>query len=573
MSGHHPLKTLCALLFAGPALATVSVGTSPGAGTCDFTTISDAINALPPGGDQIRVLNNQVFNEDLFIDQNVDIVGGFDTCDDTNTNTHGSARTQIVGSSLGPVVSIDSPAIIGVRLANVWIQGGDGGSGGGGGVRVNARGALYLTDALLLANSAQNGGGLYVTNADAFDLDVFIQDTDIAGNTAGLAGGGIYCSGNVNMMMDEESTITGNSATNGGGVLVEDFCFFSSFAGIDSNDSAALVGIMNNSATQSGGGIHARLRGQALLSGAIDPATGYGLAGQPVSVSNNSAGEKGGGIFVTGNSSHAFVRQSQFYSNHAGLDGGAIAVDDNGTLIADDSGACWRQTTCNTFEHNSADRWGGGIAIADGGGVALNDTAHIGNRADLGAAIYMRDETSLLYLDGNVLYQNGNFGSGQWADQYLVRVFGGLAQLRQTTIADNDVTTATLGVSDGGGAADVSILNSILLGQGLTPVSYIGMPTTNNDCLLVDEQGQLTGTIIFSVDPQFVDRANANYHLSAVSPGIDMCSDSGGPRHDYEAQSRGWDDPTIGNVGGAFDVGADESYLSDTVFASGFGEY
>ncbi|MCB1586900.1 MAG: hypothetical protein KDI52_11495, partial [Xanthomonadales bacterium] len=70
-------------------------------------------------------------------------------------------------------------------------------------------------------------------------------------------------------------------------------------------------------------------------------------------------------------------------------------------------------------------------------------------------------------------------------------------------------------------------------------------------------------------DPQFVNRANRDYHIAATSPVRDLCDASDllfGKDMDFE--NRGWDDPTIS--GDPYDVGADETYASDIIFEDGF---
>ena len=49
-----------------------------------------------------------------------------------------------------------------------------------------------------------------------------------------------------------------------------------------------------------------------------------------------------------------------------------------------------------------------------------------------------------------------------------------------------------------------------------------------------------------------------------------MCDEVSSLWPDFEGQPFGYDDPNQANLIGASDAGADESYLSDTIFAHGF---
>ncbi|MCB1605031.1 MAG: hypothetical protein KDI59_10305 [Xanthomonadales bacterium] len=67
---------------------------------------------------------------------------------------------------------------------------------------------------------------------------------------------------------------------------------------------------------------------------------------------------------------------------------------------------------------------------------------------------------------------------------------------------------------------------------------------------------------------------NRDFHIdSALSPAVDYCDNSktGTLQQDIDYEIRGWDDPNVpGNVFGAFDVGADETYENDVIFRNGF---
>ena len=60
-------------MFITTAKSWVSVGSSPGFGSCTYSTIQQALDSNEA---EIRVLNNQDFFENIEIDHSVDIKGG-----------------------------------------------------------------------------------------------------------------------------------------------------------------------------------------------------------------------------------------------------------------------------------------------------------------------------------------------------------------------------------------------------------------------------------------------------------------------------------------------------------------
>lgn len=112
-------------------------------------------------------------------------------------------------------------------VSGVTITGGAG-HGWGGGIAISDGGTVTLTDLRITGNSSGPspdpasgvkqgaGAGLFVLDADR----VTVLDSEISNNTAtsdgvGAPGGGVYASGPMSIV---NSTITGNSATNGGGI-------------------------------------------------------------------------------------------------------------------------------------------------------------------------------------------------------------------------------------------------------------------------------------------------------------------------------------------------------------------
>lgn len=157
-----------------------------------------------------------------------------------------------------------------VTISGVTLQHGNPGSGmGGGGIIVSGgapRAQLTLLNSIVIANTAQLGGGIYNAGNGAAAV---IQDSLILSNTAQTSGGGIANSGDLTLL---NSTVAQNQARSGGGV--EHFGFSMKLT----NST-----VSGNSAADNGGGL--TNRGDALILNAT--------------FSNNTASgaENGGNIF------------------------------------------------------------------------------------------------------------------------------------------------------------------------------------------------------------------------------------------------------------------------------------
>ncbi|MCB1586466.1 MAG: hypothetical protein KDI52_09300, partial [Xanthomonadales bacterium] len=130
-----------------------------------------------------------------------------------------------------------------------------------------------------------------------------------------------------------------------------------------------------------------------------------------------------------------------------------------------------------------------------------------------------------------------------------------------------DVIGSSLRI-DGG---SYTLENSIIYDPdpGVT-ASMTGVTGIEN-CLVVnssDGLNQFTQSLV--AFPNFIDVANRDYHVRGHSEAADLCPETPNSlTKDFEGQNI-WDDPSQVNIFGFRDAGADETYLSDTIFASGF---
>ena len=182
----------------------------------------------------------------------------------------------------------------------------------------------------LTANSAQFGGGIFNSNY----ATAMVMDCTLTGNSASSSGGGIYnaatgSGAGPGLTVEADSglsTISGNSAANGGGI--------DNAAG-----ATAMVfdtTISMNSATDSGGGIFNAGTLTVESDDASVPMSDPNRTDQAISsaVSGNSADVDGGGIENAAGAS-AVVSECTISMNSATRSGGGI--DNAGNLTVDSS--------------------------------------------------------------------------------------------------------------------------------------------------------------------------------------------------------------------------------------------
>ena len=254
-----------------------------------------------------------------------------------------------------------------------------------------------------------SGGGLWVKRNGNVVLD---ENVVVSGNHAKYAGGGVYVSGsNASFFMMDGTSITNNSAKNGGGLAQDSTGCLNIYSG----------SISNNTATNNGGGIwYGGGSGAALnlLGGEISGNTagndGGGVyANRSVfsmsansSITNNTAGRSGGGVFFGGD---MFVPEGTISGNTAPNDPEigakdansiptyAIVVDsaiDNGSVEADRASAKFGETVTLTATPASEVYILGSLTVtgADGSSVALTGNTFVMPRMDVTVTATFREK-------------------------------------------------------------------------------------------------------------------------------------------------------------------------------------
>jgi len=261
---------------------------------------------------------------------------------------------------------------IAVALRDLVIKNGDV-TGSGGGLRCSADPAAFLDveSVTLTANHATgNGGGAHILGCIAE-----LGDMTIDHNTAGGDGGGINGAGAGGPHLSN-STVTENSASAGGGVAGQ--------------VRVAATTISQNGAESGGGVCSCSLAGMTLYRSTIvgnHADFGGGVIGDPVqftmsesTVRNNQADIDGGGVLLTGSfHDRTPIQRTTIEGNTATGNGGGI--HSSGTNAVN-------RIVGSTISGNTAAS-GGGVWHTGGGGsrVHLSDSTVTANSASSGAGL------------------------------------------------------------------------------------------------------------------------------------------------------------------------------------------
>lgn len=588
--------------------ATVA-NSGPDVNDCDFriggTVIQDAIDDAN-NYEEIRIVSGTYPENLTLTNRDITIKGGYASCADA-INDIVTLNDQAVDTIVEPVQPTSNPAlaIIGndatrntVNITNMHFTGGvDNFLLTAGGISTFADDLqLNLTHVWIQGNEGLLGGGLAIVGGNT---DVYARNLMVIGNTADQ-GGGIFCTGTeASIVIDYNNPLTdrfgiyANTATdvddgNGGGALIDSGCSLSHYVGTSTPTLSLpfdIRGFILNFAAQNGGAVAVTNGGRAGLYGYQFCFIGcYGDNDNPVTLLGNEADNDensdgaGGALYASGADSALYLSNSWTYANSA-FQGGAIALRD--TATADVNAVyenfffatelpCWSEGSCNQIDANTADNTGGAFDIRTGGVATVNRTHITGNRTDVGTGAYVNGADSTLIMESSLMANNGEGGSVDFNDNWLIRVFGGaVVEIAFSTLADNDVNNTVLV-----NASSTMRVGSSIVHQLAGPDVYASdTPVTEIfDCVMAHEIGSLSGGVLLAADdPEFVDRNNGDYHLNeAISPAVDYCDDftTVPTIKDIDNQPRPWDWSNIGNNAGPYDLGFDET--TDLIFYNGF---
>ncbi|MEO5626303.1 MAG: hypothetical protein ABIQ70_09890 [Dokdonella sp.] len=579
---HSLLFRACLMLAAfAPVASAQFVFVGPASDpACNYHTIQEAVDAWAASTStdfvDVVIANSQTYTATAITIPTPVASTGMTLRGDLPTCHLGAVSGHLVLDGTGngnlPVIDINATEAGDTRrpkinLSYLDITGGQHAGGNGGGVRVRGNAMVTVFETNIHGNSAANGGGIAV-EATAVGVPHLIMvgnqvPAAIQENHAAQDGGGLYCT-NASVYCDRYCLIAGNTAGGKGGGIAQQTCETSIYPPNNTVPRDPNVGLRLNAAVGDGGG--------AWISGGYF-SVGTNSPQKPAPIVGNVAGGSGGGLFYTSMDSNGDSHRGvQFDDNEAGVDGGALYAD-SGFLQLSEGGAtgCGGNVGgCPRFRNNHAVHAGGAIALTGSAGALLQEVTFADNSAA---------RASVLQLGGpgfGFTLTNGHFAGNHGASELLLSA-GGYIDLRYVTIADNGGDDDALIRFDTAGtfAASNSILSDPNGADSGVVLDAPSGTTFNVNCVLVHEDSGLVGkpgvTNLIVADPQW-DTSGLYpaglYVPGPDSPAVDACGPGTGMIPDLLGGARPRDLPKP-NGAGPYDMGAIER-LPDNIFGDGF---
>lgn len=561
---------------------------------CDVdSNLSQIQNVIDTGIAEIRVASNGTYFNTLVIDnQSVVIRGGFADCTAADNNDQSIDDLTVINGSFisAPVIRITGRGLAErqvVRLENLTITAGTSLAGAlGGGLSLDETELeLQMQRVLVTGNSGSSVAGVYINNGLGINsgaIDIYAEDVVIAENDAFTHSGGIHCIGLANIAFTGMSGVFSNEAQSAAGLSMQNGCYIAFYSEQNPGSYALLSGIAGNRSSEEAGGAKLStganlfLFGQKMCVG--DQCLGSNQ--QPVYLSNNHAdvdnngSDGGGGLYLESFNNDVYANGVIIEGNSASGNGGGIYVSNNTNVtIERRAGGCWNNDRCNLIINNTAgtNNGFGGAFYVNGGALDLSQSYVEESRADFGTAIYATGDSATVTIEGSVFDDNGNQGNDNYFDFSVINAsFGADIVIKHSTFADNNAMNSVFDVDPALGGT-LSLLSSIVADSSTGNLFAVASSALTVDCLVAHESTSYSGTNVVVASPVFFNPSIGDYHLTPISPAIDLCQAIPLVNTlDIDGESRGWDDPQNNNGSGAYDAGADESYLNDVIFEDGF---
>ncbi len=295
-------------------------------------------------------------------------------------------------------------------------------TGSGGGVYQGSTGASTFTGGGISYNTAKNGGGIAVASG-SFTEGIAIASGSTANgvtyyNTASENGGGVYISGGTYVLNGNGTALRNNTAKNGGGVYITGGTF-----------NMGLSWIHSNTATANGGGVYYnggtfKMQANSCI-GYISSSGGGG---------NTAA--NGGGLYL--NASYTFSA-GKITNNKATSNGGGVFVN-AGTFTINNANAL--------INSNKATSYGGGVYLTNSTKIAMSAGTIATNSSTHGAGVAVMGSAQFALTGGNI--------GGSTANKNTASEYGG-GVLIQTTGTCTMSTGVTYNQAKNGGGVCVWI--------------------------------------------------------------------------------------------------------------------
>lgn len=513
-------------------------------GSCDFSTIQQGINATigDMNAPELLIASNKTYAENLTL-QNINMFmdGSYSSCSNARIGVHGGSGALISSTTTSPNVLILGGGFnYQISLENFRIQ-----SSSGIGLRTISSSANISLKNIVFSQLA-NGAISVEGNANP-RTNLLIENSTFLLNSS-INGGAIKCSGTNNLISLENTVVSTNSSTGDGGAIhLDQACDFSMTGS----------GLTNNFTNGRGGAIYAEFGSDIIL--------------EKVQLTSNTAISDGGAIYAVDSATTIDGAQLHFINNSSDGSGGAISLNGGASFtLKQTSIDCIDTDRCNFFDGNESVFAGGAIVNQDSH-IDISSTYFEDNRSNFGTAIYSSGLSSSTRIEGCNFNHNGDNGSGNITDNYVVRATtSAFVNVLYSTFANNNAEIATFGVNNG---ANFNLQSSIIYDASSGNVHDGNHLSFNFQCLIAHEVNSLPDFIGFATlsNPQFINPGLRNYHLKINSSAIDLCSQASAVPmfRDIDFRLRGLDDPARIDILGTYDVGADE-YYPKLLFANSF---
>lgn len=345
-----------------------------------FDRIQDAIDAANMD-DEIWVASG-TYKENIVLKLGVALYGGFAGTESQRSQRNWTTNvTKIDGNSAGSAVEIAASVGGTTRIDGFTIT--NGRAVVGGGIYLNQNGSPEILNNTITGNSAAYDGGGIFSN---FGCSPTIAGNKIVGNGALANGGGIRST--TGSAVITNNFISGNSATNGGGVC----CGNTTTASYEYVINNTIFG---NAASSAGGGVYLNALSYARLS-------------------NNIIAYNSSGIYKQSGSGVPVLTKNDLYSNgsynYSGLSAGGTDITSNPTLVSSTYGQVHIQPTSPCKDTGSNSEVISGYADVDNQTRILNSTVDIGADESDGTTWSFTPVTVRVKTDGS----DSNNGS-TWA--------------------------------------------------------------------------------------------------------------------------------------------------------------
>jgi len=566
------MQSLFTLTYAGTGY--VSIGPGP---RCDYNTNNSftLTDVFATTAIEIRLVNSVTYTGQFTPSVGVYIRGGYNHCNDANDDIQGSTLSVLNADFQGTALTIVNDGDYVFENIKI-INGLQTGNGGGGGLSLDANDmSLSLDKVTLENNSASNGAGIYKKGIN--NVTLIIKDSKISGNSAALFGGGIYFSGEGELVVYGETEISNNTAENAGGVVLSDSTLAIFVGGANSNS-----GIFSNKATNDGGGLYMEFGSDVIITGSTRNIAGIGQVGTPgenykiylneADSDANNAGS-GGGIYIY----NAIINMDAItLTNNNANNGGGIYAANNASLNISrpQLGNCQinaLEMGCNFISGNNAQLSGGAIN-SNSSNVTIEATNFNNNRANQSTVAQLFASQMKIY--SSVLHDNGNLGTGGFVDNSAF-IFGGNSDVTfvHLTAVRNRVASSFINNfnSDFKSYANI-FFNDSLTGPWVNNSSAAAVTTYK--CMIVDSANNLSDSVnnlvvagSASLTQWFDDAANYDFHINENGPLVDYTGTNCdlNPGNSLSPIDIDGDPRTQRR-----DLGADENLSNDIIFKNGF---